>query len=427
MAIRVENLSKRYTIGLARQRQNTLGEQLSHQAQSLFRRNRAAAVESFWALKDVSFDVQQGEVVGIVGSNGAGKSTLLKILSRITEPTEGEAIIRGRVGSLLEVGTGFQPELTGRENIFLNGAILGMKKVDIDRRFDEIVAFSEVEKFLDTPVKRYSSGMYVRLAFAVAAHLEPDVLIIDEVLAVGDSAFQKKCLGTMDAVGKQGRTVLFVSHNMAAVRSLCSRAILFSSGRVQAVGPAEDIVQNYLTSVDSGQAGLSLRERTDRSGEGNIRAVGFEVKSAGDRSGSSARTGAPVEFMIEYEVKQDQPLRRLYAGIVVTDSSGGEVFTCSTSMSNSDFHGIAGKGKLICQVDYLPLKPDRYWVDIKLSEHHGYYTISDQVHRAAGFEVYEGGDSGFVIFGKGPVVVPHQWSLSPISDLSLQSSISLKD
>jgi len=429
IAITVENLSKRYTLGLSRRRHNTLGEQLSQGARSFFRRNPdKAGLDSFWALKDVSMEVKRGEVVGIVGRNGAGKSTLLKILSRITEPTEGEATIRGRVGSLLEVGTGFQPELTGRENIFLNGAILGMKKAEIERRFDEIVAFSEVEKFLDTPVKRYSSGMYVRLAFSVAAHMEPDVLIIDEVLAVGDSAFQKKCLGTMDLVGKQGRTVLFVSHNMAAVRNLCSRAILFSAGRVLAEGPSADIVENYLTAIDSSQVGsVPLGERKDRVGEGAVRVVGFEARVPGGTGGGSLRTGAPAEFVIEYAVKQEHPLRRMYAGIVVTDSSGADVFTCSTAMSNADFYGITGKGKLICQTDYLPLKPDRYWVNIKLSEYHGHYTIADEVIRAAGFEVYEGGDSGFVDFGKGAVVVPHNWRLSPGSDLDLQNCVSTKD
>ena len=203
--------------------------------------------QSFWALKDVSFEVERGEVVGIVGSNGAGKSTLLKILSRIVEPTEGTIRLRGRVASLLEVGTGFHPELSGRENIYLNGAILGMKKAEIDRKFDEIVAFSEIEKFLDTPVKRYSSGMYVRLAFAVAAHLEPEILIVDEVLAVGDFAFQKKCLGKMhDVATGAGRTILFVSHNMSALSQLCKRGVLLEKGLVTAIGPVKEVIQSYL-------------------------------------------------------------------------------------------------------------------------------------------------------------------------------------
>src|SRR5205823_3968566 len=230
IAIRVENLSKRYEIGAAKRRHDTLRDQLADGLKALFRNNGQPRQrkESIWALKDVSFEIKHGEVVGFIGRNGAGKSTLLKILSRITAPTAGHAEVRGRVGSLLEVGTGFHQELTGRENIYLNGAILGMKKAEIDRNFDAIVAFAEIDKFLDTPVKHYSSGMYVRLAFAVAAHLEPEILIVDEVLAVGDAAFQKKCLGKMGDVAKEGRTVLIVSHNMQVRSPLTSRGILFS-------------------------------------------------------------------------------------------------------------------------------------------------------------------------------------------------------
>src|SRR5919106_2047666 len=226
-AIYVSHLSKGYEITVGKFRHDTLRDQISDTWRSLFHRNGESRgqKESFWALKDISFEIKPGEVIGVIGRNGAGKSTLLKILSRITEPTKGYAEIRGRVGSLLEVGTGFHHELTGRENIYLNGAILGMKKAEIEQRFDEIVAFAEVDKFIDTPVKRYSSGMFVRLAFAVAAHLEPDILIVDEVLAVGDAEFQKKCLGKMHEVSRGGRTVLFVSHNMSAIQTLCNRAI----------------------------------------------------------------------------------------------------------------------------------------------------------------------------------------------------------
>src|SRR5207247_905772 len=238
IAIRVENLSKRYEIGAAKRRHDTLRDQLADGLKALFRNKGQPRQrkESIWALKDVSFEIKHGEVVGFIGRNGAGKSTLLKILSRITEPTAGHAEVRGRVGSLLEVGTGFHHELTGRENIYLNGAILGMKKAEIDRKFDEIVDFSGVEKFIDTPVKHYSSGMHVRLAFAVAAHLEPEILLVDEVLAVGDAAFQKKCLGKMGDVAKKGRTVLFVSHNMAAVTRLCPKAILLDNGSIALSG-----------------------------------------------------------------------------------------------------------------------------------------------------------------------------------------------
>ena len=257
--IRVENLSKRYEIGGASHANTTFRELIGRQARAAvgatldlvrgrrsLRARDARAENEFWALKDVSFDVRRGEVVGIIGLNGAGKSTLLKILSRVTEPTAGRVTLRGRVASLLEVGTGFHPELTGRENIYLNGAILGMSRTEIDAKFDAIVAFAEVERFLDTPVKRYSSGMYVRLAFAVAAHLEPEILVIDEVLAVGDVVFQKKCLGKMQSVADSGRTVLFVSHNMQTITGLTERAVLLREGRVAAIGPSNEVVTKFL-------------------------------------------------------------------------------------------------------------------------------------------------------------------------------------
>jgi lipopolysaccharide transport system ATP-binding protein len=261
-AIEVTGLSKRYLLE-HESRHDTLRDTLHHGVRHAWRRLRggkAAAREEFWALRDVSFRVEPGEVLGIVGRNGAGKSTLLKILSRITEPTAGRVTLRGRVASLLEVGTGFHPDLSGRENIYLNGAILGMRRSEIRRKFDQIVAFAEVDRFLDTPVKRYSSGMYVRLAFAVAAHLEPEILIIDEVLAVGDAAFQKKCLGKMEEVARgQGRTILFVSHNEASVRRLCSSALLLHHGGVQARGPTEQVLATQRPAPDAGLAGL----RTD--------------------------------------------------------------------------------------------------------------------------------------------------------------------
>ncbi len=281
IAIRAEGLSKRYVLGERVRGYKTLRDSLAQaagaparMARSLFRRNRQEAKQApeLWALDDVSFDIRSGEVVGIIGRNGAGKSTLLKILSRITEPTKGYAEITGRVGSLLEVGTGFHPELTGRENTYLNGAILGMKRSEIDRKFDEIVSFAEVERFIDTPVKHYSSGMYLRLAFAVAAHLEPEILLVDEVLAVGDAAFQRKCTGKMGDVARQGRTVLFVSHNMAALRQLCTSAILLTSGSVAEQGDADSIIRKYLAITMSTDS-VDLRKVTDREGRGEMRFV----------------------------------------------------------------------------------------------------------------------------------------------------------
>ncbi|HWN95438.1 MAG TPA: ABC transporter ATP-binding protein [Methylomirabilota bacterium] len=300
VVIRVENLGKQYRIRHQQAERYTalrdvIAQKCAAPFRALFRRNGSPlrldrgevsnshslsthnsqpASEDFWALKDVSFDVKRGEVVGIIGRNGAGKSTLLKILSRITEPTEGRVRIKGRVASLLEVGTGFHPELTGRENIFLNGAILGMNRAEIVRKFDEIVTFAEVERFLDTPVKRYSSGMYVRLAFAVAAHLEPEILVVDEVLAVGDSEFQRKCMGKMkDVAANSGRTVLFVSHNLAAVAQLCSQALLISSGRLITAGPSEQVIRLYLTNSKENNDPI----RWNRDGSGAVRLSGIQA------------------------------------------------------------------------------------------------------------------------------------------------------
>ncbi|MCJ7744066.1 MAG: ABC transporter ATP-binding protein [Dehalococcoidales bacterium] len=302
VAIRVKNLSKRYRLGQT-VGYKTLRDSLANALMSPFRRRRSATREPsatsteppgqsqemsvkhrldyIWALKDVSFEVKRGEAVGIIGENGSGKSTLLKILSRITSPTEGYAEIRGRVGSLLEVGTGFHPELTGRENIYLNGAILGLKKAEIQRKFGEIVAFSEIEKFLDTPVKRYSSGMYVRLAFAIAAHLEPDILLVDEVLAVGDAQFQKKCLGKMSDVTKEGRTVLFVSHNMGSVANLCQRALWLDAGQLVCVGNTHEIISSYIGSQQDTGAEIHWDNIEAAPGNEEVRLKSVRIKSNG--------------------------------------------------------------------------------------------------------------------------------------------------
>jgi lipopolysaccharide transport system ATP-binding protein len=281
-AIQAHGLSKAYRISTQQSRADyrTLRETLVEAARQPFR-PRAQRSDTFWALNDVSFDVQQGEAIGFIGRNGAGKSTLLKILSRITRPTRGTADVYGRMGSLLEVGTGFHPELSGRENVYLNGAILGMSRAEIRRRFDEIVAFAEIERFLDTPVKRYSSGMYMRLAFAVAAHLQPEILVVDEVLAVGDTAFQAKCLGKMEDVASQGRTVLFVSHNMAAISQLCSRVLLLDSGVVKAEGSPDEVVSRYLTS-STHDGRVELRDRARPIG---ARGAVFEWAELQDSSG----------------------------------------------------------------------------------------------------------------------------------------------
>ena len=317
VAIRVENLSKQYRIGAPQARYKTLRESLVDMASAPVHRLRRLGQpspenETIWAMKDVSFDVKKGEVVGIIGRNGSGKTTLLKILSRITEPTEGYAEIKGRVGSLLEVGTGFHPELTGRENIYLNGAILGMKRAEIDQRFDEIVAFSEIEKFLDTPVKRYSSGMYVRLAFSVAAHLEPEILLVDEVLAVGDAAFQKKCLGKMGDVASEGRTVLFVSHNMAAVRNICPRAIWLEGGSVLQSGDTLAVTEAYLRKslrADSLADVAALINSLPPDSAFRLEAVEVRQNS---RPGNVVVNGQPVEIEIRYSVLKRTTGMRVY-------------------------------------------------------------------------------------------------------------------
>jgi lipopolysaccharide transport system ATP-binding protein len=312
IAIRIEGLGKQYHIGKEHEKYKTLRDTLTNAVIAPFRRaaklarGRATGAaemdETFWALRDISFEVKRGEVTGIIGRNGAGKSTLLKILSRITEPTTGYAEIRGRVGSLLEVGTGFHDELTGRENIYLNGAILGMKRAEIERKFDEIVAFSEVEKFIDTPVKHFSSGMYLRLAFAVAAHLEPEILLVDEVLAVGDARFQKKCLNKMQDVGQQGRTVLFVSHNMPAITRLCERVILLDEGKVKADGPPHQVVSIYL---DSGLGVTAAREWPDpaKAPGGEVaRLHAVRVRAQDGRIVDTVDVRQPISIEMEYDV-----------------------------------------------------------------------------------------------------------------------------
>jgi lipopolysaccharide transport system ATP-binding protein len=319
IALRCENLSKEYRIG-RRERYRTLRDTLTDAMYAPFRRLRSAfdgstvlnddVDDRIWALKDVSFEVNRGEVVGIIGRNGAGKSTLLKILSRITEPTAGRAEIYGRVGSLLEVGTGFHPELTGRENIYLNGAILGMKRAEIRRKFDEIVAFAEVERFIDTPVKHYSSGMHVRLAFAVAAHLEPEILLVDEVLAVGDALFQKKCLGKMGDVAKQGRTILFVSHDMTAIQSLCTRTIRLESGMVSGIGSPTEQIESYLKAAKhQGRAG----PKSTRLGP-SLELLKFEFTP------NPVQCGSPVDFLIE--IRSAQPAHIDELAILIYSSLG---------------------------------------------------------------------------------------------------------
>jgi lipopolysaccharide transport system ATP-binding protein len=309
----------------------------------------------FWALRDVSFEVHQGEVVGIIGRNGAGKSTLLKILSRITEPSVGEVDIYGRVGSLLEVGTGFHPDLTGRENIFLNGTILGMRRREVQRRFDEIVAFAEVDRFIDTPVKHYSSGMYVRLAFAVAAHLEPEILIVDEVLAVGDAEFQRKSLGRIHQVASEGRTVLFVSHALPTVQHLCTRALLFNAGQILAAGDVEAVVREYVAATQSSQVDSPLANRSDRVGGKQFRFT--QIDFLDRQTGQSCETlysGQDVLIRFSYQLTGQSPIRGLVAAMAFFGPAGNFYCSCRSEAIGTTFVIQPGVGSLYCRIRRWP-------------------------------------------------------------------------
>ena len=367
--IRVENLGKQYRLGARRAAQTNLREAIAGAVRSPLRafgrRGRSAREgELLWALRDVSFEVQPGEAVGVIGRNGAGKSTLLKILSRITEPTAGRAELYGRASSLLEVGTGFHPELTGRENISLNGAILGMRRGEIRRRFDEIVAFSGVERFIDTPVKHYSSGMHMRLAFAVAAHLEPEILIVDEVLAVGDAEFQKKCLGKMGSVAREGRTVIFVSHNMAAVSNLCRRGLVLEQGRVAYAGTQAEAVARYLTSCRTPER--TLRDRTDRAGSGEVRVVAVEVRDPAGRALDVAASGQDVDICLRYEASPGFHSPKVIAGLCVKTQFDAPVFLQHNRLTRDDWGALPPRGAFVCRVPRLPLPPAAYRITYSL-------------------------------------------------------------
>jgi lipopolysaccharide transport system ATP-binding protein len=424
--LEIQKLSKQYKVGGKRIRgTDNLRELLQRAASAPFRslsgnQNGRVAKEdlyTFWALKDVTFNVNQGDVIGIIGRNGAGKSTLLKILSRITSPTSGSVNVRGRLASLLEVGTGFHPELTGRENIFLNGAILGMRKTEITRRFDEMVAFAEVEKFLDTPVKHYSSGMYVRLAFAVAAHLDPEILVVDEVLAVGDLTFQKKCLGKMSEVSRGGRTVLFVSHNMAAIENLCTRGVVLHQGELLFDGGAKQGIQFYLNSLST------------RSGTGHV----IDLDDVGERRSLVApllrrmefftdneqplAEGLPVGSKLKVKVYFDLPktTSMFNVGIGFNNNYGQRIFTAHSIFEPNRWDKeCSGRQALSCEIPSFTLMPGEYtvkvWLDLKGTE-------ADAIEDAAKITVLE---SDFYGTGKvpwnGTFVLNHRWYLEQAAD-----------
>jgi ABC-type polysaccharide/polyol phosphate transport system ATPase subunit len=402
-AICVDNLTKEYRIGLRqRDHYSTLRETLTSALAAPFRKFRSrrhpgtnghSIKDVFFALKDVSFEVHPGEVIGIIGRNGAGKSTLLKVLSRITEPTSGRVEIRGRIGSLLEVGTGFHPELTGRENIFMNGSILGMSRKEIKRQFDEIVAFSEIEQFLDTPVKRYSSGMYIRLAFAVAAHLNPEILIVDEVLAVGDVAFQKKCLGKMEDVSRQGRTVLFVSHNMGTVQRLCSRGILLKEGRIELQGPKEEIVGSYLkngSSLSAISSWSNLGCITNRRGNGQARFSAIRAQSSSDRTGDLPYPDGPLNIGLRIEAAEGVTADSI--AISLSDRYGNKLLSTDTFAKGDSVLLKPGITELSIRIEQLHLNPGDYSIGLWLANR---IHVLDALESVARIEVVELEEEGF--------------------------------
>ena len=419
-AIRVENLGKQYRIGEQLSTYNTLRETLSERLKigKWREHDRRLLPDTIWALRGLNFEVNQGQVIGVVGRNGAGKSTLLKILSRVTEPTEGIAEIHGRVGSLLEVGTGFHPELTGRENIYLNGAILGMKKAEIESNFDEIVAFSEVEKFIDTPVKRYSSGMYLRLAFAVAAHLEPEILVVDEVLAVGDAEFQRKCLGKMSDVAKEGRTVMFVSHNMSAILRLTEETLVINKGRLLLRAPTQEAVDFYLS------RGLTqIGQRIWLPDEVPQHAAPFRPIALRllDNKGNVVETVRLVEpFTIEVEYEVGKTMKGLRVGIYIITSRGEFVFTTFDTDAMEKFEEYAQREKGIyvsrCRILANLLNAGRYVVGVNASA----YRIRTYFHdeQALAFNVDASGAPGtqWPETRLGPVRPALNWEIKNIED-----------
>jgi lipopolysaccharide transport system ATP-binding protein len=364
----VEDLGKEYVLGAREQANQTFREMLATAVTAPIRRLRGEirSEERIWALKNVSFEVKQGEIVGIIGRNGAGKSTLLKILSRITEPTEGRVVLRGRVASLLEVGTGFHQELTGRENIFLNGAILGMTQREIRKKFDDIVAFAEVEKFLDTPVKHYSSGMYVRLAFAVAAHLEPEILIVDEVLAVGDAAFQQKCLAKMEDVTGLGRTVLFVSHQLPAVSSLCSRTIVLEKGQISFVGDTADAISHYLVPGLERTAQGNLPAHIPRSGNGKIVLEKVWISSEDGREQETIVTGQSVVFNFKLLNMTKSDLPNVSVGVGIHDHFGSNISILYSDYCGRFFRLGTGETIVTCTIQKFPLSEGRYFIHARV-------------------------------------------------------------
>jgi len=417
VAIRAEHLTKRYVLRhQVREPYTALRDVLARKARqagkALLGRNEQIITEDFHALNDVSFDILQGQRVGIIGRNGAGKSTLLKIISRITEPSEGRLSIKGRVASLLEVGTGFHPELTGRENIFLNGSILGMTKAEISRKFDEIVAFSEVERFLDTPVKRYSSGMYVRLAFAVAAHLEPEILLVDEVLAVGDAEFQKKCLGKMRDVAQSGRTILFVSHNMAAIQNLCDTAIYLRNGQLVEMGEKDRVIATYLRSTADLHS-IQLADRKDRTGSGAVRFDSIELCDEHGQPASALQSGKAGSIRLRLKKSPAvSVIRNLHIAVGIDDEIGQRITNLNNELTGNYFSECSVNEPVIdILMDKVPFRHGQYAITLYATVNN---EVADWIGNAGTIPVEPGdffGSGKLLPDGQGNFYVGHRFKL----------------
>lgn len=414
--IDVQGLGKKYVLRHQQQgRYTALRDVIADKVKGAFKPARTKATTSeFWALSDLNFSVNEGERVGIIGRNGAGKSTLLKVLSRITAPTTGQAIIEGRLASLLEVGTGFHPELSGRENIFLNGAILGMSRREIASKFDEIVDFAGVERFLDTPVKRYSSGMYVRLAFAVAAHLEPEVLVVDEVLSVGDAEFQRKSIAKMKEVAMAGRTLLFVSHNMAAVQNLCNRGIYLKQGRIIEQGDTADVIGAYLDDGGS-MTSIDLRERKDRLGNGAIRFTRFFLSDPNGTPVAAARAGEPIVINFDF-VAVNPPIIDLQVAVGIDDQYGQRITHLSNDVVGHTFPTVDGAARVSLLIPKFPFRKGGYTFTL-FSRVNG--EVADYMLNAGGFDVESGdffGTGKMTADDQGTFLVDHSFSLTPLAE-----------
>ncbi len=416
IAIRANNLGKQYNIGGPQVQNDTLSESITNTLKSPFQWFRKQPKTTFWALKDISFEINHGEVVGFIGENGAGKSTLLKVLSRITEPTVGCVEVYGRIGSLLEVGTGFHPELTGRENIHLNGAILGMKRAEINRKFDEIIAFADIEQFLDTPVKRYSSGMYIRLAFAIAAHLEPEILIVDEVLAVGDVAFQQKCLNKMGEVSQEGRTVLFVSHNMSAIQNLCGMSYLLKQGHIVEKGEASEVIDAYYQSTTGGnRSEVEIRDVP----KGGIRFINWQISQNTLDDPYSCYSGQPCTLTFQLVVRR--VVSRSEFGIALRAVDGTLVW----AMRNLDFNGqreFLGPG--LYEVNFIvpqfPLKSGYYQISVSVNDQED--GRLDQWHAKPKLQILPNHEADLPAKWRGILNIKGEFKLSQVDDLSVMDS-----